>query len=468
MHASTARSRSVALAGISIASFLGCIDFTIVNTAMPAIQQALDADVQTSQWIVTAFLIGLSTCMVAAGRLADLRGRRRALYAGMVLFAIGSLGAGLAWNVQALIAWRLVQGIACAALYTASTAVVTQMFPEAERGKAIGLLFGANGLGLAIGPVVGGLVVGLLGWRAVFLMNVPLIAIGFLLCRGRVMESRASSAETLDVVGLIVAMLALPCLLLAVVQGADWGWLSLRTTCLAGAGALLLCAFVWTERKARFPLFQFDLFANLRFASAAIASASLAFFYCSAFFLMPMYLSLARGCDSTATGWLLLPTTAVMAIASPLSGRWADRRGTTEPMLAGLVVLMASAALQTQFASTTSWIAVITAFAFMGVGWGCLLGPSTMAAIAAVPPALAGLATGAAWTLHNFAGALGLSLATTVYRAFAGTDPRALGGYSASMWLLVVVCALAFVSVLVVSVVVARSVPPLDGQRRTA
>lgn len=443
------KSPRVALAGVAIASFVGCIDFTIVNTAMPALQRDLRVDVQMSQWIVTAFLIGLTTCMVAAGRLADLRGRRRALYFGMLVFAIGSLGAGLAWNIQALVAWRLVQGVACAVLYTASTAVVTEMYPEAERGKALGLLFSANGLGLASGPVAGGLLIGLLGWRAIFLVNLPLLALAYLLCRGRIQESHATSNEPFDVRGLILMTIALPCLLAAIVHGSDWGWSSLPTLSLAAAGLCLLAAFVHVERTARFPLIRLDLFASLRFASAGIASATLAAFYCSAFFLMPMYLAFIRHRDSTAIGWLLLPTTAIMAFTSPFSGRWADRRGVMQPTLAGLVFLMVSASLQARFDATTSWPTVVAAFAFMGIGWGCLLGPSTMAALAAVPVQLSGLATGAAWTLHNFAGALGLAVVTTVFANASDNGRNLLAGYGAAMWLLTATCSFALLALLI-------------------
>ncbi|MET0543073.1 MAG: MFS transporter [Variovorax sp.] len=448
----------VALAGVATASFVGCIDFTVVNTAMPALQKDLGAQVQMSQWIVTAFLIGLTTCMVAAGRLADLRGRRRALYFGMLVFAIGSLGAGLAWNIQALVVWRLVQGVACAVLYTASTAVVTQMFPEAERGKALGLLFGANGFGLASGPVAGGLLIGVLGWRAIFLVNLPLLALAYVLCRGRIQESRADTHESFDVAGLILMAVALPCMLTAIVHGADWGWSSFPTLSLAAAGLCLLAAFVHVERTAKFPLIRLDLFANLRFASAGIASASLAAFYCSAFFLMPLYLAFVRHRDSTAIGWLLLPTTAVMAVTSPLSGRWADRRGVMQPMLAGLVFLMASASLQARFDATTSWPTVLAAFAFMGVGWGCLLGPSTMAALAAVPAQLSGLATGAAWTLHNFAGAMGLAVVTTVFANASANGRDLLAGYGTSMWLLTATCGVALLALLVTQSLSARRV----------
>ena len=485
------RNRWLALTGVAIASFLGCIDFTIVNTAIPAIQQDLGASIEASQWIVTAFVMALSTFMVAAGRIADLHGRRRALYAGMLLFGTASLGAGLAGSIGVLIGWRLVQGMACAALYTASTAIVAQAFPEAERGRAIGLLFGANGLGLAIGPVAGGLLVSALGWRWVFLLNVPLVAVAFAFCLGRVQESSgAQEGETLDWAGLLLFLVALPCLLLAVVHGADWGWTSLRTASLATAGVVLLALQARLSRRQAWPLIRFDLFANPRFAVASVATFSLAFFYCTAFFLMPLYLGLIQRLDTGAIGWSLLPTTVVMALVSPLAGRLADRFGALPLLLGGFAFLAASALLQAHFDAGTSRSTMLAAFACMGVGWGSILGPSTMAALASVQERLAGVAMGASWTLHNVGGALGLAVATSLYRAVAGftlqsasglpaaqamalaSDPANgahalagsgvapgqasewiahafVAGYEAAMWLLVAVCAVAWLLVAV-------------------
>lgn len=449
------RSRRLALAGVAIASFLGCIDFTIVNTAIPAIQRELGAQVEQSRWIVTAFVMALSSFMVAAGRLADMHGRRRVMYLGMLVFGAGSLGAGLAGNMGVLVAWRVVQGLACAVLYTASTAIVSHAFPAEERGKAIGLLFSANGLGLAIGPVIGGLLVSAAGWRWVFLLNVPFILLSLALCKGHVQESRADlqDGEGHDFPGLLLLMTSLPLLLLAIGFGAEWGWTSARTLGTLTAGVLLFALLVVVERRTPFPLIRFDLFTRRAFVIAGLASAALAFFYCAAFFLMPLYLHVVRTQGDASIGWLLLPTTAVMALVSPSAGRWVDRAGTRVPLLCGFLALALSALLQARFDAGPGWALVMAAFACMGLGWGLILGPSTVAALSAVPASLSGVATGAAWTLHNFGGALGLTIATLAFGMAAGANGQApdasgfLKGYTAAMWVLAGV-ALAMAAVL--------------------
>lgn len=448
MHISPHRQRWLAMAGIAIASFLGCIDFTIVNTAVPAIQSALLADIAHVQWIVTAFVVALSSCTIAVGQLADRYGRREVMFASMALFALASLGAGLASSLGWLIAWRAVQGMACAGLYTASAALVAAMFPEAQRGKALGLLFSINGLGLALGPVAGGLLVEAWGWRAIFLVNVPLIAASFALCMGRLAVAAAPAArERFDWLGAVLLLAVLPGALAALIHGGDWGWASPATLGLLAVAVLAGAALVVVERRASAPLLRWPLFVQPRFVVAACATAALAFFYCVAFFLMPLYLGELRGQDSAATGWLLLPTTAVMALVSPLAGRGCDRWGTGPVMSAGFAALLVSALMQSVFDASTSWPWVLAAFGFMGLGWGCVLGPSMTAALTALPQSLAGTALGMATTLHNVGGALGLALGTVLYR-LAAQGGGFIAGYQQVMLLLAAVCVAALATLL--------------------
>ncbi|HIH2752067.1 MFS transporter [Burkholderia aenigmatica] len=441
MSRSSSRQRWLALAGIAIASFLGCIDFTIVNTAIPAIQSAFHAEIDQVQWVITAFVMALSSCTIAVGQLADRHGRRRAMYISMALFGVTSLGAGLASDLTALVAWRAMQGMACAGLYTASAALVAEMFPEQERGKALGLLFSVNGLGLAIGPVLGGVLVDALGWRSIFLVNVPLIVISFALCVGRLQAGLAMPVRRrFDWLGIVLLLAVLPSWLTALIHGADWGWASPATLGLLALGSALAGVLAWVERRAPVPLLRLALFAQPRFAVAACATAALAFFYCAAFFLMPLYLGELRGQDSAATGWLLLPTTAVMALIAPWAGRGCDRFGTGPVMMAGFAALLLSALMQSAFTATTGWPWVLAAFACMGIGWGCVLGPSMTAALSALPENLAGTALGMATTVHNVGGSVGLAAATVLYRLAAEHGGGFVAGYRGVMLLLALVC----------------------------
>jgi len=406
------------LIGISIASFLGCIDFTIVNTTIPAIQRELAAPLSQVQWVMTLFVMALCAFMVSAGRLADLYGRRRVLYCGMLVFAGASLGAGLAGSIELLNVWRFVQGAACAVLYTATTAIVADAWPPQQRGRAIGILLAVNGLGLAIGPVAGGLLVGTLGWRWVFLLNVPLIALSFAFCLGTVQESHAQQGATLDITGLILLVTGVAGLLLAISQGGQWGWLSLKTWLTASVAVATLILLVPVERRAHSPLVPLALLRRPALLRVCLLSALLAFFYCAAFFLMPIYLENTRHYEGVMLGLLLLPTTAVMALISPWVGRWVDKSGPQPALVLGFAALAASAALQSQFNAGSPFPLLLGAFALMGLGWGCILGPLVLATLSTVSEAQSGSALGITWTLHNLGGAVGLALTALIYPTY--------------------------------------------------
>ncbi len=408
------------LVGVSTLSFLGCIDLTIVNTAAPAIRQELDADVAQLQLIVNIFIVALSMFMVTAGRLSDLFGRRKVLYIGAGLFGLASLGAGLATEIEWLIAFRFLQGAACAVLYTSSSTIVSDAFPEEQRGRAIGALFGVNGVGLAVGPMLGGFIVGWLDWHWVFWINVPLTAVALLICAFSVRESRGGEdGARIDWPGLVLVGLALSGLIFGLTFNDTFGWGSWQVLGPLGVGGVALVLFVMVERKAEFPIIRFELFRNRLFVSALSADFALAFFYTLALFLMPLYLSWVRDYGELTIGLMMLPTTATMAIASPFVGRLVERVGPRPLLSFGFVAFALSALCQSMLKPDSSLGFVIFSFALMGVGWAFVLGPAAVAALSSVPDRMAGLAVGSTWTFHNFGGAVGLAVGMTVYRSSA-------------------------------------------------
>ncbi|MFK0293607.1 MFS transporter [Streptomyces sp. NPDC090442] len=368
-----------AFAGLSLISFLGCIDLTIVNTAAPAIQRDMGATVTELQLIVNVFIVALSMFMVTMGRLADSHGRRRVLYTGTAVFGLASLAAGCAADVRMLIVCRFVQGAACAVLYTSTGALVSDTFPPERRGRAIGALYGVNGLGLAIGPMLGGFIVGQLSWRWVFWINVPLTAVGLAVCcfSIRVSGQRVAGTGKPDRPGLVLISIALPAVVLGLTLGDAWGWTSVRVLGLLAVGIVGVLAFCVVERKVAAPLVDFQLFGNRTFLGALTADFSLAFFYCLAFFLMPLYLVSVRHDGGTASGLMLLPCTAVMAVLSPVVGRLVDRFPPRLLLCGGFVAFALSAALQAQFSTESGVVLVMAAFALMGIGWALVLGPAT-------------------------------------------------------------------------------------------
>lgn len=434
-----------ALLGVSIASFLGCVDFTIVNTALPALQADLNASVDSLQWVINGFILALSSFMVLVGRLADLHGRKRVLFIGLSVFGLASLAAGLASGIDLLIAARILQGAACAVLYTASGAIVANTFDSAEQGKAFGILFGVNGVGLAVGPVLGGLITSAFGWQWIFLINVPFVLLSLGISSFSVTESRSQEeGARLDWLGAALLLIGLPSLVLVIVQGAAWGWSSPLTLGLVALAVVALAAFVGVEKRVAAPIIDLQLFANRRFVAGVVASFSLAVFYCVAFFVMPLYLALVRGESVQASGLLLLPTTLGVAVLSPVVGRLVDRKGPALLIKAGLLLFLLSALLQAGFDRQTSLGYLLVAFVVMGLGWASILGPSTVLGISSVPQNVSSVAMGSLMTLHNIGGGLGLAVGVGLYHAFSGQSPddvqgAFIHGYRAVMLFLAVV-----------------------------
>jgi EmrB/QacA subfamily drug resistance transporter len=418
--ASEQRLNRIALIGISIAGFLGCLDLTIVNTALPAIQSELNISVTQLQWVMTILLLALTAFMVISGKLADLYGRRLCLYFGMALFGLSSLGAGLSPDIHWLVACRFLQGISIAFLYTAPVAIVPSIFPEEQRGKVTGLLIGANGLGLAIGPVVGGLIVSALNWRWIFFINPPIIIISFILCWKNVVESRNDAAiKKIDWWGFILLILALPMGLLALVQGEAWGWLSPAIISLLALAIIGLGLFYYVETRVTAPIIEFHLLANRIFLVGLGANFALALFYAIDFFLIPLYLHYIHGQAGYQIGFSLLPATVMVALLSSMTGRIVDQNGPKNVLMVGLLFLAISGFLQAQFGAHSAIYFILFAYLIFGIGWACILSPSIVAALSAIPKESAGVAMGTLGTLHNLGGAIGLAVGTLIYNMMA-------------------------------------------------
>ncbi|HVV67470.1 MAG TPA: MFS transporter [Gammaproteobacteria bacterium] len=405
-----------ALAGMSLSSFLGCIDFTIVNTGLPNIQADLSATVTQLQWIINIFLVALAALMVIMGRLSDLYGRRRALYIGMLVFGLASLGAGLSPNIHWLIFFRFAQAIGVAILYTVPVAIISSMFPINERAKATGILFGVNGFGLAIGPVVGGFIISALSWRWIFFVNLPIVIISFLMCVRTVIESKSSEhGDSIDWLGFILLAISFPLLILTTVQASSWGWNSPLVYILYAVALACLVLFYFVEKHSKSPIIKLNLLANRIFIVGATANMLLAFFYTVAFFILPLYLHSIMGQSSDLIGLTLLPATLLVALLSPVVGHTVEKYGVKINLMFGFVLFALSAYLQTRFSSDTHLTFIITALIFLGIGWAFILSPSFIAALMNLPESVAGVGMGAMGTLHNFGGALGLALGTLLY-----------------------------------------------------
>jgi EmrB/QacA subfamily drug resistance transporter len=456
----TEQSKWWALIGISLVSFLGCIDLTIVNTALPAIQMDLNTSITELQWVMNICLLALTGFMVIVGKLGDLYGRRLYLYIGMLLFALSSLGAGLASNVEWLIFFRFIQGIAIAVLYILPIAIIPSIFPQHHHGRATGLLVAANGVGLAIGPVIGGLIVSMSSWHWIFLINIPIILLSLVFCIKHLPESKDFAAnKKIDWYGFILLATIIPAFILAIVQAESWGWLSIPILSLLAFSLIGIIGFYYIEKNVSAPIIQFDLFANRVYIVGLIANFSLAFFYAVDFFLIPLYLDYIHGLSVLQIGLTLLPATAMIAILSPMTGKMVDKHGPKGVLMAGYAFLTLSAILQIVFAPQDYFYFTVFAYILFGIGFACILSPSLVAAMSSIPQESSGVASGTVGTLHNFGGAIGLAIGTIIYTFYAGntlnladtqtvSEQSFLNGYDNAIGLLAVLSIVTFFIIL--------------------
>lgn len=397
--------RQFALTGICIASFLGCIDLTVVNTVLPAISREFDITLSVTQWVTSVFMISLSAFMVFFGKLADIKGRRKILYWGLGIFGVSSLAVGLSSSILAVIFFRFLQGIGCAVLYTVSGAIISKMFPEDERSRAIGILLGVNGVGLAIGPIIGGVLTGIVDWRFVFYINIPFVIISYMLCFVSLEEQKGTSDSKVDVIGslmLIVSLITLVASLSAPIS-------HIVKVALFLISILSFFVFYAYERKRDEPIIDFHLFRNKHFSGALLSSFFLAFYYSSVLLVMPMLFAQVFNENDLSIGLYLIPATALFAISSPYVGRLSQRVSTQKLIRIGLILFIMAAALFMYVNTFDNINLFIIPLAIFGIGWSLILGPSTLIALASMPDEKASLAMGTSWTIHNVGGAFGIA-----------------------------------------------------------
>ncbi len=399
-----------ALIGISILSIVVFIDFTVVNTILPGIQRDLNASVDDLQWVMNAFILMLTTCMVTAGRMGDIYGRRMVLYIGAIVFTAASLVAGMAESTNLLIACRFLQGAAGAITLTCGAALVTHHFPESESSKALAIFMSITGFGMAVGPVLGGLLLSFLSWRWAFYVNVPMVIIGFAIAWGAVSETPRQTDEKLDWLGLALFTPGMIAIVTFIMKGNNWGWDAPASIAMVAAGIAFLAAFVIVENRVKSPILDFKLFRIPLFLACNIMALAIGAFIGLGFFLPSLYLQVVRNEIPYIAGLMLLPISALVVIIPPLIGDLAEKNGPVRFIMTGLIFLVAAALAQSFFAPDSPALFVLFGLGLFGLGWGLMQATSTFAATSALPAAMSGLAIGVLYTVWNIGSSIGLAV----------------------------------------------------------
>ena len=410
----------LALIGTSILCFVVFVDFTIVNTILPGIQRGLHATVDELQWVMNAFFLMLTIFMVTMGRVGDIYGRRRALYAGVIIFALASFLAGTADDPQFLIAGRFAQGFAGAILLTCAVGLVNYHFPETEQGRATAVFMSITGFGMAVGPVLGGVFLSTLSWRWAFYVNVPVIIVGFLIAWRSVRETPRQKDEKIDWLGLAVLTPGMGALVTAIMKGNDWGWSAPATLATAGLGFVGLAAFVLVERRVAHPIVDFKLFRNSAFLAVSVVALTLGGFIAVGSFMAPLYLQTVRNEAPYVAGLMLLPISSLVVIVPPLIGGLADRQGPMLFLTVGQFFLALAALVQIFFEPASPIWLVLIGLGLFGFGWGLQQATSAVAATSALPPASASVAIGVLYSIWNFGSSVGLAFGGLIFEELDG------------------------------------------------
>ncbi|MCX5415186.1 MFS transporter [Streptomyces sp. NBC_00059] len=409
--------RTVLLTVTCLGQFMVLLDNTIVGAALPDMQQRLHTELTGLQWIVDAYVLLVAMLLLSGGIFADRFGRKRVFLAGVVVFTAASVWCSLAPSVGWLVAGRVLQGIGAAALSPASLALLAAAHPvPQERVKAIGLWAGLSGIGLAAGPVAGGVLTDAFGWQAIFLVNLPIGVVLLLLGLRSLEEARNPSAPAIDVPGTVLSVLGVGALTYGLIEGGARGWTAPVILGSFAAAVALLAAFVAVEARRPAPMLPLRLFRQRLFTVSNTAMVVVGFALMGSSFFFSQFFVYVQGSSILRAGLQTLPASLAMVIVSPYAGRLAARYGfrivvTVGMALAGLGLL----ALGTVHADT-GYGNVWWRMAVVGTGFALTLSPLTGAAMQAVSAQEGGLASGISSTTRQIGAVLGVAVLGAVVR----------------------------------------------------
>ena len=417
------------------------IDVTIVNVALPAIGRGLHASLSDLQWSVDAYTLVLASLLMASGSTADRFGRRRVFQVGLVLFTLGSLLCSLSTSVSALVLFRCLQALGGSMLNPVALSIISNTFTEPRaRARAMGVWGAVFGLSLALGPVIGGLLVTSLSWRAIFWINIPIGVAAIILTRLFVPESKAGTARRFDPPGQLLVIVTLVTLTYAVIEGPSRGWGSPLIVVMFAAAAASAVALVRVESRREQPLLQVRFFRSAPFSGASLI-AVLAFGILSGFlFLNTLYLQEARGYSAMHAGLLTLPMAAMICLSAPVSGRLIASRGSRLPLVLAGLAEAGSLALLTQLSNTTSLAYLLLSYVMFGIACGLVNAPISNTAVSGMPNSQAGVAASVASASRQTGSVLGVAITGSIV---AGAPAAALASASHAAWAVLAVCGLA-------------------------
>jgi EmrB/QacA subfamily drug resistance transporter len=416
-------------------------DVTIVNVALPSIGHELHASLSDLQWTVDAYTLVIGSFLMASGSTADRFGRRRVFQIGLTLFTLGSLLCSVATSVTALVIFRCLQALGGSMLNPVALSIVSNTFTEPRaRARALGVWGAVFGISLALGPVVGGVLVTSLSWRAIFWINIPIGVAAIILTQLFVPESKAATARRFDPWGQSLVIVTLATLTYGVIEGPSRGWGSPLIVAMFAVAAAAAVTLVRVESRREQPLLDIRFFRSVPFSGAS-GIAVLAFGVLSGFlFLNTLYLQEGRGFSALHAGLLTLPMAAMICLFAPVSGRLVGSKGPRLPLvLAGLATVV-SLTLLTRITDATSLPYLLASYVLLGIACGLVNAPISNTAVSGMPNSQAGVAASVASASRQTGSVLGVAITGSIV---AGASAAGLASASHAAWAVLAACGLA-------------------------
>jgi EmrB/QacA subfamily drug resistance transporter len=437
---------------VSTALFMVVLDNLVVTTALPSIRTDLGATIQQLEWTVNAYTLSYAVLLLTGAALGDRFGRRRMFVLGLGLFTLASAAAALAPTTATLIAARAVQGVGAAVVTPLTLTLLADSISGDRRGLAIGAWSGVSGLGVALGPLVGGAVVDGISWQWIFWINVP-IGIALMPIAARRLTESHGPNRSLDLRGLVLAASGLLGLVYGIVRGAELGWTSTTVLSSMIAGAVLVAAFLAWEHRAPEPMLPLRFFRSRAFSAVNGVSFSMYFGVFGSIFLLAQFFQVTQGYSPLEAGLRTLPWTGMPILVAPIAGLLSDRIGSRPLMATGLALQSAAIAWLASVSSpTVPYGDLVVPFLMAGVGMSLVFAPAANAVLGAVRPSEAGQASGATNAIREVGGVLGVAVLATVFASSGSyaSPQEYTDGMTSAIWVGAAVLAVGAVVALLV------------------
>ncbi len=422
------------MAAVAMGTFLGTIDGSIVNVALPTLVGAFDSELAIVQWIVLAYLLTVATLMLSVGRLADMFGKGQIYASGMVIFTLGSLACGLSTSISMLIAFRVLQAVGAAMVVALGAAIITEAFPPTERGRALGISGATVSVGIVLGPALGGILLHHLSWHWIFFVNLPVGIAGVLLVARFVPQRKPPGGQRFDFTGAVTMFLSLLSLLLALTFAQRSGFGTPLIVALLAGFLVFLCAFILIERNHAQPIVDFGMFGSALFSVNLITGFMTFVAIAGTLILMPFYLQGILGLDSLQVGMLLAVHPIAMGLIAPLSGALSDRVGVRPIVVVGLLALLGGYVALSSLDLHTTPLGCALRLLPVGLGTGIFQSPNNSAIMGAAPRARLGVASSILALTRTLGQTVGVSVLSAVWagRAMAHAGGMIPGGATAA------------------------------------